>query len=167
MIEFARTNGFNVINLEVPAIIECRDLVLRTVSAACKLMPPAGRRGTPRSSDFSSHIVSAVGEAYNSVVLHGYAERDRGTVQMQIENCADWMRVTLRDTGASLDLLQHELPPDLDALPELDLEAFIIRSFVDEVSYVPGSPNVLTLFKRLREGDAQLNAGDPEKNEDD
>ena len=37
----------------------------------------------------------------------------------------------------------------LDALPESGLGLFIIRSFMDEVKYVPGSPNVLSMTKYL------------------
>jgi serine/threonine-protein kinase RsbW len=157
MIEFTRTNGCNVISLEVPGKIECRDMVLRTVSAACKLIIPDTRTGKSRHSEFTAHVVSAVGEAYNNIVLHGYAGRAPGTVQLQIENACGWMRIMIKDTGASFDPSQAE-PPDLDALPESGLGVFIIRSFIDEVTYVAGPPNVLTLVKRLDgEGDSGIN----------
>jgi serine/threonine-protein kinase RsbW len=148
MIEYTRTNGCNVICLEVPAIIECRDIMLRTVSAAYKLVMPKTRGRGSRNSEFMSHIVSAVGEAYNNIVLHGYAGREPGAVHMRIENCREWMRVMLEDTGSSFDPAQAPLP-DLDSLPESGLGVFIMQSFVDEVTYLPGPPNVLTLFKRL------------------
>jgi len=144
MIEYTRTKGCNVICLEV---------ALRTISAACKLvMPKASARGS-RQADAISHIVSAVGEAYNNIVLHGYAGREPGTIQIHIENCREWMRVMIKDTGTSFDPAQAK-PPDLEALPESGLGIFIMRSFVDEMTYVPGtdgSPNVLMLFKRLDE----------------
>jgi serine/threonine-protein kinase RsbW len=152
MIEFSRTNGCNIITLEVPGRIECRDMVLRTVSSACKLVMPDKGARVSRCSELTSHLVSAVGEAYNNIVLHGYAGRNTGSVKMQIENCSDWMRVIVTDSGASFDPAQA-VPPDLDALPESGLGVFIIRSFVDEVTYVAGPPNVLTLFKRLDGGD--------------
>jgi len=148
MIEFTRANGCNVICLEVPGIIECRDMTLRTVSAACKLVMPDPRTREARHSEFITHIVSAVGEAYNNIVLHGYAGREPGTIHMQIENCFEWMRVMIKDTGISFDPLQALLP-DLEALPESGMGIFIMRSFVDEITYVAGSPNILTLLKRL------------------
>ena len=91
-----------------------------------------------------------MGEAYNIIALHGYAGREPGTIRMEIEQGSDWIRVVLADTGASFDPAGARLP-DLDALPESGLGVFIMRSFVDEVTYVPGPPNVLTLFKRLDE----------------
>jgi serine/threonine-protein kinase RsbW len=148
MIEFTRTNGRNIICLEVPGIIECRDIALRTVSAACKLVMPKISEQKSHSPDFISHIVSAVGEAYNNIALHGYAEREPGTIHIQIENCRDWMRVIIKDTGVSFHPSQAP-PPDLDSLPESGLGIFIMKSFVDEVTYTAGPPNVLTLFKRL------------------
>lgn len=148
MIEFTHSNGCNVISLEVPGIIQCRDMMLRTVSAACKLVMPKARPRGSRYSEFISHVVSAVGEAYNNIVLHGYAGREPGTIHMQIENCREWMRITIKDTGVSFDPSRAP-PPNLESLPESGLGVFIMRSFVDEVSYVGGPPNVLTLFKRL------------------
>jgi serine/threonine-protein kinase RsbW len=148
MIAFTRANGCNVISLEVPGILECRDMVLRTVSAACKLVIPEPRSRRPRYSEFTAHLVSAVGEAYNNIVLHGYAGRDPGTIQIQIENCPEWVQVQIKDTGISFDPTQA-LPPELDSLPESGLGIFIMRSFVDEVTYVAGSPNILTLVKRI------------------
>ena len=148
MIELTRSNGRNVICLEVPGIIDCRDLMLRTVSAACKLVMPDARAREARHLEFITHVVSAVGEAYNNIVLHGYAGREPGTVHMQIENGCEWMRVIMKDTGMSFDPSQAT-PPDLAALPESGMGIFIMRSFVDEITYVAGSPNILTLFKRF------------------
>jgi serine/threonine-protein kinase RsbW len=91
-----------------------------------------------------------VGEAYNNIALHGYAGREPGMIRMEIEKGLDWIRVVLEDTGASFDPAGAR-PPDLDALPESGLGVFIMQSFVDEVTYVPGPPNILTLFKRLDE----------------
>jgi serine/threonine-protein kinase RsbW len=126
-------------------------MVLRTVSAACKLVMPKGRARGARCSEFSHHIVSAVGEAYNNIVLHGYSRHEPGSVQIHIENCPEWMRIMIKDKGTSFDPSQAPIP-DLHALPESGLGIFIMRSFVDEVTYVAGSagtPNTLTLFKRL------------------
>lgn len=151
MIEFSRANGCNIICLEVPGKIECRDMVLRTVSSACKLIIPDTAARSSHYSEFTAHMVSAVGEAYNNIVLHGYAGREAGSVRVQIENCSEWMRVIIKDSGTTFDPFQAQ-PPDLEALPESGLGIFIMRSFVDEVTYVSGPPNVLTLVKRLDGG---------------
>jgi serine/threonine-protein kinase RsbW len=54
------------------------------------------------------------------------------------------------DFGNRFDPAAQTLP-DLDALPESNMGLFIVRSCVDEFSYVPGNPpkfpNVLTLKK--------------------
>ena len=155
MIEYTRENGCNIIRLTVPGRIECRDLVLRTVSAACKLIVPRGRERGALHSEWTHHLVSAVGEAYNNIVLHGYAGREPGYVEFHIENSSNWMRIVVKDTGMSFDPFQATLP-DLDALPESGLGVFIMRSFVDEMTYEAGTTNVLTLFKRLDESPQPL-----------
>jgi serine/threonine-protein kinase RsbW len=142
--------GCIIVRLEVPGVIQYRDIMLRTLSATCKLITPASRARSSRASLFSAHLVSAAGEAYNNIALHGYAGREPGTIRMEIEQGPDWIRVVFEDTGASFDPALAR-PPDLDALPESGLGVFIMQSFVDEVTYVPGPPNVLTLFKRLDE----------------
>ena len=149
-ISFTRMKGCIIVRLEVPGVIQYRDIMLRTLSATCKLIAPGARARSSRASLFAAHLVSAVGEAYNNIALHGYAGREPGTIRMEIEQGSDWIRVVLADTGASFDPAGAR-PPDLDELPESGLGVFIMRSFVDEVTYVPGPPNVLTLFKRLDE----------------
>ena len=126
-------------------------MALRTVSAACKLVTPNVRtRRSYNSLVFTDQVVSAVGEAYNNIVLHGYAGREPDPIHLQIEIRPGWMRVTIKDTGTSYDPVQAP-SPDLDALPESGLGIFIMRSFVDELTYVAGRPNTLTLVKRLDE----------------
>jgi serine/threonine-protein kinase RsbW len=148
MIEYTRANGSDTISLEVPGILECRDMMLRTVSAACKLTVP--RSSSRRSSfdELTNHVVSAVGEAYNNIVLHGYSGGERGSIHMRIEAYTERIVIVIKDAGCGFDPAWAP-PPDLDSLPESGMGVFIMRSFVDEITYVPGPPNVLTLIKRL------------------
>lgn len=138
--------GHEEISLEVPGKLECRNVVMRTVSAVCR---SAGITGDKRDSEIGVRVLSAVGEAYNNIVLHGYSGRAPGSVQVKIRNCPKCVQVEMKDTGTSFDPTQVQ-PPDLTALPESGLGIFLIRSLVDEVSYVAGSPNMLTMVKYLR-----------------
>ena len=62
-----------LIRLQLAGILEHRDVALRAVSTACKLVTP---RPQGRAwNEFQMQVVSAVGEAFNNVVLHGYAAR--------------------------------------------------------------------------------------------
>lgn len=141
-------DGYRVVCLEVPGRMECRDVVMRTVTAACKLIAPVTHRQGDGVCDLPIHVVSAVSEAYNNIVLHGYAGREPGSIQMTIENWPGCVRVVIKDTGASFDPSQS-IPPDLAALPVSGLGIFVMRSMVDELSYVAGSTNVLTLVKHF------------------
>ena len=50
--------------------------------------------------------------------------------------------------------------PDLDALPESGMGIYIIKSFMDEVTYRssdrPGAPNVLSMTKHFRPDGQEL-----------
>jgi serine/threonine-protein kinase RsbW len=54
--------------------------------------------------------------------------------------------------------------PDLDSLPESGLGIFIMRSCMDDVTYVSGAPNVLSMTKFLVHDDdaaGASKAGEP------
>jgi anti-sigma regulatory factor (Ser/Thr protein kinase) len=129
--------------------VQHRDIVLRAVSAACKLV-----RDTPPHSDetwnnFRMQVVTAVSEAFNNIVLHSYAGRGDGIIEMNIRTRRNFISVELRDFGDSFD--PDNIPaPDLYRLPESGLGMFIIKELMT-VSYRPGRPNILTLSKRLVE----------------
>jgi serine/threonine-protein kinase RsbW len=141
-------SGAQIIRLEVPGIISFRDVVLRTTSAASKLVVAGSREGERL---FSAHLVSAVGEAFNNIALHGYSGRQPDIVRLNIEVGRGFLRVTMEDFGKSFNP-NDAAQPDLDSLPESGLGVFIMKSFMDEISYTNGRPNVLTLLKRIEVG---------------
>jgi serine/threonine-protein kinase RsbW len=131
--------------MQMLGLLEHRDVALRAVSAACKLVTRRPQR--PEWNEFRMHVVSAVGEAFNNIVLHGYAGRDDGVIEIDIRTHPDEITVELRDYGESFDL-DAVATPDLDLLPESGLGIFIIKAFMS-IRYHPGRPNVLTLSKSL------------------
>ena len=141
-----------MITLRVPGTLRYRDLSVRVVAAACKLVgvAPGQARGAPaRSRDFDDQVISAFGEVFNNIAIHGYRNRPgSGEIDIEIEPQVDRMTIRVLDRGSSFDLTGAE-PPDLDTLPESGLGIYIVRSFMDEVMYQPGSPNVTVLTKYL------------------
>jgi serine/threonine-protein kinase RsbW len=143
-----------VIRLSVPCKLEYRDLALRVVAGACKLVLP--RRATdpkPPEGDFDAEVVTAFGEAFTNVVLHG--DNPPGAeVEIEIETDSDRLTVRLRDHGKPFDLAAVP-PPDLDKFPESGLGLYVMKSWMDEVRYERGEagaqrrPNVLSMTKRL------------------
>jgi anti-sigma regulatory factor (Ser/Thr protein kinase) len=129
-----------VIRAILPSRLEYRDLAIRLVASACKLVPRVG-------DDFSNEFVSAFSEALNNVVVHGGGSAS-GEIEIQIEFGEDFLTIRLMDHGTSFD--PRLVPaPDLDSLPESGLGAFIIRSFMDEITYTGGTPNTLSMTKRI------------------
>ena len=132
-----------MILLRVPGTLEYRKLALRAVSEACRIAQHDEWEGT----SLEEQAVSALGEAFNNVVLHSYAGRPAGDVVVEITWTRNEIVMQITDDGLSFDPTQVELP-DLDALPEGGMGLFIIRSFMDEVDYQAGPPNVLRMVKR-------------------
>jgi len=126
-----------VIRIKLPCLLEYRDLAMRLVTSACKLVEGPGEWG--------DQVVSAFGEAFNNVVLHAY-ESGGGDLEIEIEPGGDRLTIRLIDYGKPFDI--DAVPvPDLDALPESGLGIFIIRQCMDQVSYKGGRPNVLSMTK--------------------
>lgn len=109
-------------------------------------------------------VVSAVGEAFNNIVLHGYAGRGEasrgeamrsevirkeGSIDLRIQTRRGHIRIELRDWGSGFDPTGVP-PPAFDTLPESGLGLFIMQSFM-EMAYRTGRPNLLTLSKRYVE----------------
>ena len=131
----------DVVRLTVPGSLHYRDVAVRTVSSVCKLV-----QGTRDGVDHE--IVSAFSEAFNNVVIHGYEGGLVREIEIEVVLGESSITVHLRDFGKSFDFSSVPLP-SLDDLPESGLGVFIIRSFMDDVRYVSGSPNVLSMTKRL------------------
>ncbi len=99
------------------------------------------------SSEFDALVVSAFGEVYNDICLHGYADVT-GVIDIEMTPSRDDLVIHITEHGAVFDVTKVK-PPDLDGLPESGLGIFIVESCVDEFSYQAGPPNVWTLKKRL------------------
>jgi serine/threonine-protein kinase RsbW len=144
----------DMIKVSVPATLAYRDVVLRVVASTCRLMRTQGRamqEPSRNTREFDDQVVSAVGEAFNNVAIHAYRDRPAGIVQLEIEIDPKRITIRLKDDGQGFDPAA-EGPPDLQALPESHMGLFIVRSFMDQVTYrrrqTPSDPNVLTLVKK-------------------
>ncbi len=146
-----------MVRLTIPAQHVFRDLVVSAVLAAID-----AEGGSP-DADARDEIVSALGEAFNNVVLHAYGDVRGGMVDVRVTATPSSVEVAVSDRGRSFDpaaVPSYAAPQmdgdgalddvDLDQLPEGGMGLFIMRSFMDEVTYVAGGdgrPNVLVLRK--------------------
>lgn len=140
-----------LIQLQVPGSLPYRHVVVATVEAACRLAH-AGVDASARAR-LAQELTSAVGEAFNNIAVHGYRGRAPGLVRVDLDVGVEWITVELRDFGTSFDPTRGAPDaPDLGTLPESGMGIFIMQSFVERATYLPGSPNVLTLAKRIPGG---------------
>jgi len=144
-------NDVGTIRLTVPGRLEYRDVAVRAVAAACRLARGAmGAGWTPSegldlSSDFDAKLVSAFSEIFNNIVLHSYGLR-HGDIETVMWVSKDGITLQMTDSGTPFHL--EEVPePALDTLPDHGLGIHIAKSFIDELSYEPGPPNVWRLTK--------------------
>ncbi|MDB4969828.1 MAG: anti-sigma factor [Myxococcales bacterium] len=142
-----------MIHLRVPGTLRYRDLAVRVVGAACKLVGTSDEATGPVriNSKWDNEVISAFGEAFNNAAIHSYRGGMPGDVEIEVDVGANHITIRLLDFGNSFDLALIPAP-DLDALPESGLGLFIIRSFMDDVKYLAGSPNVLSMTKYLDPG---------------
>ncbi len=137
-----------MIRLSVPGTLVYRDVAVRVVGSAARILRTnEPQTGSDLADEFASQIVSAFGEAFNNLVIHGYRDMSPGRVDIEARNVDGVFELELRDSGRAFDPRSHQAVPD--ELPEGGMGLFIIRSFVDEVRYAEGPPNVLTLVKRI------------------
>ncbi len=132
-----------VVSITVPGELAFRGLVSRAVATVCKL----ACSNHTESERLCNEVVSAVGEAFNNAVLHAY-DSTHGDVSLTVAFDSSQIVVELAESGAAFDL---EAVPDLmvDEPQESGMGLFIIRNFVDELTYTPGPPNRLRMTKRL------------------
>lgn len=141
----------------MPGTLQFRDVVLRAVTSACKLVRALAtnkQEASRQSHEFDDKVVSAIGEAFNNVAIHAYRDVSPGAVEIEIEVSADGITVRLSDTGHTFEpAAAMQQQPDLATLPESHMGLFIMHSCMDKVTYRPGAPpalpNQLTLTKRF------------------
>ncbi len=126
--------------LRFPALLDYRPVAMDLVSTLIQQVARADR-------DFRNQMLTAFGEAFNNIVIHGYGGTRDGILEIEAEMTADRMTLRLMDTGKDVNF-SDVAQPDLDSLPESGMGVFMIYALVDDVQYKGGSPNVLTLTKR-------------------
>jgi len=143
------SNGHGeVFRFAVPARLEYRDAARGFLAFICQTLVDA--RLLPAGADHE--VASAFVEAFNNAAVHAY--RDLPPGEIEVEMRVDPRRLELEVTDFGRDFEPGGVPePDLEALPEGGLGLFIIRNFMDDVSYRSnGGRNVLTMKKSLDVG---------------
>ena len=134
-----------IFRFSVPGRLEYRDAARVFLAYVCDQLVQRG--DFPK--DIGHRVISAFVEAFTNAVLHGYRDREPGPVEVDMEVRPSCLRVVVVDYGQSFqpDLVPE---PDLDALPEGGLGLFIIRNFMDEVTFERvDQRNILTMEKRF------------------
>jgi anti-sigma regulatory factor (Ser/Thr protein kinase) len=148
-----------VVRLTMPADLRFRDIAVRAVAEACRLVTRvrSAQGSQPQASGstqnldlsdrFTAEVVSAVSEIFNNVAIHGYGG-SAGEISIEATVGIDSLLLVISDLGKAFDLEQVPAP-ELDSLPEGGMGIHIAKACVDELSYTPGPPNVWRLTKYI------------------
>jgi serine/threonine-protein kinase RsbW len=149
------------IRLTVPGTLRYRDMAVRIVAEAARLVSCSSHRDPQNPLDhdvrdpFDTAVVSAFAEIYNNVAIHAYKRKGGGLIEIAITPHERELVIELKDTGAAFDIDNvAPLPSDIgvDSLPEGGMGIHIAKTMLDEVTYEPGPPNLWRLSKRLPGG---------------
>jgi serine/threonine-protein kinase RsbW len=149
------------IRLTVPGTLRYRDVAVRIVAEAARLVSCSSQRAPndPLDRDvrdpFDTAVVSAFMEIYNNVAIHAYQQNGSGAIEIAITPAEHELVIELKDHGIPFDIDEvASLPAELDAdtLPEAGMGIHIAKTMLDEISYEPGPPNLWRLCKRLPGG---------------
>ncbi len=149
------------IRLTVPGTLRYRDVAVRIVAEAARLVSCSAQRepNDPLDQDvrdpFDTAVVSAFSEIFNNVAIHAYKRNGGGTIEIAITPYERELVIEVKDNGIPFDIDEvAPLPTELsaDTLPEGGMGIHIAKTMLDEVTYEPGPPNLWRLCKRLPGG---------------
>ena len=114
------------IRLSVPGSLRYRDLAVRIVAEAARLVSCSAQRAPndPLDHDvrdpFDTAVVSAFAEIFNNVAIHAYQRRAGGMIDIAITPHDREIVIEVKDTGDPFDI--DEVPPlptelDVDTTP--------------------------------------------------
>ena len=149
------------IRLTVPGTLRYRDVAVRIVAEAARLVSCSSQRSPndPLDHDvrdpFDTAVVSAFMEIFNNVAIHAYQRKGGGSIEIAITPGERELVIEIKDHGDPFDMDEvAPLPTEMDAdsLPEGGMGIHIAKTMLDEVTYEPGPPNLWRLCKRLPGG---------------
>lgn len=146
------------IRLTVPGTLRYRSIAVRVVAEAARLVSCSAQRHPKDLLDndvrhpFDLAVVSAFMEIFNNVAIHAYRREGGGLIEIEITPDDCEIVIEVKDTGHPFDIDEvAPLPTELDdaSLPEGGMGIHIAKTMLDEITYVPGPPNLWRLCKRL------------------
>lgn len=142
-------DGTERFRFSVPARLEYRDAARAFISFVCGQLARRERL----SDELGHRVISAFVEAFNNAVIHGYADRAAGPIDVELAVADDKLSLTVSDEGRGFS--PEDVPPPpleggVESLPEGGMGLFIMRSFMDRVDFrQEKGHNVLIMEKAL------------------
>jgi sigma-B regulation protein RsbU (phosphoserine phosphatase) len=132
-----------LLEMRFPARADRMKLVRGSIRAAARM---CGFNDTA-----AQHIVLAVDEACQNIIVHGYKGREDGEIVLSVARRQDGIQVSLVDSAPLVDPATI-VPRALTDIQPGRLGSHFIREIMDTANYRPrpdGAGNLLEMFKRL------------------
>ncbi len=132
------------LKITVPCSLRFRDPVGALITKVCLCL-------TPNDPTLGYQVQSAFNEAFNNLTEYAYPKTP-GVVDIILSIEPQKLVLELIDYGEIFKEFEIVTKPDLDNLPESGLGMFIIRSYMNDVQYLPGhkgSKNTLRLTRKI------------------
>jgi anti-sigma regulatory factor (Ser/Thr protein kinase) len=130
------------VGFRVAACFSQRPFAIDLVASFLRHVPGA-------DGDFEDTTLTAFSEAFNTLVRRAYEGRTDGMLDVEAIVGAKALTIRMSDDGGAVDFTRPS-QPGIDDIPGARLGLFLLHATVDAVAYRAGTPNVLTLTKRLR-----------------
>ena len=87
------------------------------------------------TAQMTHQVISAFTEAYTNVVKHAYSESEgSGHIKVEFTTNSDFLEIVISDSGKTFEI--EKVPePNLNALPESGMGIYIMKQFMDDVTY--------------------------------
>lgn len=138
------------IRFVIDSNLELTPLVGKAVKGICSSIPISDQE--------MYEMELCIVEAINNVIMHAYENEEGHQIEVDFHLGNDHILVKTYDSGRSGNPLTIEEkfkyfdPEDFNQIPESGMGIFIMKSFMDEVSYdTEKGRNVVTMRKNLNE----------------
>ena len=137
----------NYVRVEFEALPQNQSFARAVAGTYCSMLDPTVEELT--------ELKTAVSEAVSNAVIHGYRQKGKGRIVMELEMTEkDRVRIRITDFGTGISDVKKAMEPMFSTRSEKEMSGMgftVMESFMDRVNVTskPGEGTVVTLMKCL------------------
>lgn len=130
----------NFMNLRIKAISSNESFARSAVAAFCVDCNP--------TVDQLGDVKTAVSEAVTNSIVHGYAGRDDGVVEISVERIGSLVHIEVKDEGVGIPDIEQARTPFFTTKPDEERSGMgftVMESFTDSLTVENNTPHGVTV----------------------